>query len=174
VRARVSVGDDEVRAYYKQNERLIAGDRQSHLRQVLVALAGGATADDVERKRRVAQKVTELARGGTSFVELAKQYSDDDGTKGTGGDLGWVGKGVLVEVLDDALASMEPGDVRGPLRTERGWVVLQLVERKAGDLKPFEEIKDQLRKQLYDEQVEKAQQAWLKELRKKAHVDVRY
>ena len=68
---------------------------------------------------------------------------------------------------------MEPSDVRGPIRTDRGWVVLQLVERKSGDLKPYEEIKEQLRKQLYDQQVEKAQQSWLRELRKKAHVDIR-
>ena len=76
-------------------------------------------------------------------------------------------------MLDDAMAAMEPGDVRGPIRTERGFVVFQLVERKAGDLRPFDEIKDQLRKQLYDQQVEKAQQSWLRELRKKAHVDIR-
>jgi peptidyl-prolyl cis-trans isomerase SurA len=171
VRSRVSVGDDEVRAYYKQNERLTAGDRQSHLKQILVVVG---TADDAERKKMVAQKVLELARGGTSFAELAKQYSDDEATKASGGDLGWVGKGLLVDALDEAMASMEPGDVRGPIRTERGWVVLQLVDRKAGDLKPFEEIKEQLRKQLYDQQVEKAQQSWLKELRKKAHVDIRY
>ena len=68
----------------------------------------------------------------------------------------------------------EPGDVRGPIRTERGFVVLQLVERKSGDLRPYDEIKDQLRKQLYEQQVEKGQQSWLRELRKKAHVDIRY
>jgi parvulin-like peptidyl-prolyl isomerase len=71
------------------------------------------------------------------------------------------------------MAQMEAGDLRGPIRTDRGWVVLQLVERKSGDLKPYEEIKEQLRKQLYDQQVEKAQQSWIKELRKKAHVEVR-
>lgn len=171
VRSRVSVSDDEVRAYYKQNERLMAGDRQSRLRQILIAVGGG---DDVDAKKKVALKVLELARGGTSFVELARQYSDDEATKSSGGDLGWTGKGVLVDAIDDAAASMEPGDVRGPIRTERGWVILQLVERKAGDMKPFDEVKEQLRKQLYDQQVEKAQQSWLKELRKKAHVDIRY
>ncbi len=170
VRSRVSVSDEEVKTYYKQNEKLVAGDRQSHLRQILVA----AEAAELEAKKRVAQKVAELARGGTSFVELAKQYSDDDGTKASGGDLGWIGKGVLVDELDDAVTAMEPGDVRGPIKTARGWVVLQLVERKAGDLKPFDEIKEQLRKQLYDQQVEKAQQSWLRELRKKSHIDVRY
>jgi len=99
--------------------------------------------------------------------------TDDEGTKASGGDLGWVGKGVLVDALDEAMAAMEPNDIRGPIRTERGWVVLQLVERKSGDLRPYEEIKEQLRKQLYDQQVEKAQQSWLRELRKKSHVDVR-
>jgi peptidyl-prolyl cis-trans isomerase SurA len=174
VRARVQVSDDEVKTYYKQNEKLVEGDRQSHLRQILVALPDRSSDPDVATKKRVAEKVTELARGGTSFAELAKQYSDDDGTKASGGDLGWVGKGVLVDALDDAMQAMEPGDVRGPIRTDKGWVVLQLVERKAGDVKPYDEIKEQLRKQLYDQQVEKAQQAWIRELRKKAHVDIRY
>jgi peptidyl-prolyl cis-trans isomerase SurA len=174
VRSRVTVSDDEVKTYYHQNEKLVAGDRQSHLRQILVAVPDKASDADVAAKKRVAAKVVELAHGGTSFTELAKQYSDDDGTKASGGDLGWVGKGVLVDALDDAMQAMEPNDVRGPIRTDRGWVVLQLVERKSGDIKPYEEIKEQLRKQLYDQQVEKAQQSWLRELRKKAHVDIRY
>ncbi|MGZ3404912.1 MAG: peptidylprolyl isomerase [Polyangia bacterium] len=173
VRSRVTVSDDEVKTYYKQNEKLVAGDRQSHLRQILVAVPGGASDADAAAKRRVAVKVVELSRGGTSFTELAKQYSDDEGTKASGGDLGWVGKGVLVDALDEAMVAMEPNDIRGPIRTERGWVVLQLVERKSGDLRPYEEIKEQLRKQLYDQQVEKAQQSWLRELRKKSHVDIR-
>jgi peptidyl-prolyl cis-trans isomerase SurA len=173
VRSRVTVSDDEVKTYYKQNEKLVAGDRQSHLRQILVAVPDHASDADIATKKRVAAKVVELSRGGTSFTELAKQYSDDDGTKSSGGDLGWVGKGVLVDALDEAMAQMEPNDVRGPIRTDRGWVVLQMVERKSGDVKPYEEIKEQLRKQLYDEQVEKAQQSWIRELRKKAHVDVR-
>jgi peptidyl-prolyl cis-trans isomerase SurA len=173
VRSRVTVTEDEVRAAYKQNERSISGDRQAHLRQILVATHGDNSADELEKRRKVALKVVELARSGTSFAELAKQYSDDDSTKASGGDLGFVAKGALVDEIEDAVAAMEPGDVRGPLRVATGWMVLQLVERKAGDLRPYEEVKEQLHKQLYDQQVEKATQAWIKELRKKAHIDIR-
>jgi peptidyl-prolyl cis-trans isomerase SurA len=173
VRSRVSVTEDEVRAAYKQSERTLSGERQAHLRQVLILAREGASPDELERRRKVALKVAELARGGTSFVELAKQYSDDDSTKGSGGDLGFLPKGTLVDELEDAVAAMEPGDVRGPLRVSRGWVILQLVERKAGDLRPYEEVKEQLHKQLYDQQVEKASLSFIKELRKRAHVDVR-
>jgi parvulin-like peptidyl-prolyl isomerase len=161
-------------AAYKQSERSLSQERQSHLRQILIALPEKATSEEIDRRKAVAAKVVELARGGSSFVELAKQYSDDESTKASGGDLGFLAKGTLADALEDAVAAMEPGDVRGPLRTERGWLVLQLVERKAGDMKSFDEVRDQLKKQLYDEQVEKAQQSWLKELRKRAHIDVRY
>jgi parvulin-like peptidyl-prolyl isomerase len=174
VRSRVTISDDEVMAAYKQSERSLSQERQAHLRQILIALPEKATSEESDRRKAVAAKVVELARGGTSFVELAKQYSDDESTKASGGDLGFLAKGTLADALEDAVAAMEPGDVRGPIRTERGWLVLQLVERKAGDMKSFDEVKDQLKKQLYDEQVEKAQQSWLKELRKRAHIDVRY
>lgn len=175
VRSRVSVGDEEVRTYYKQNEKALSGeDRQVRLRQILIGMNDKMGDDEIEKKKRVAVKVVELAREGHSFAELAKQYTDDEGTKDVGGDLGFLSKGTLVDELDEAVQAMEPGDVRGPIRTARGWVILQLVERKAADIRPFAEVKEALRKQLYDQQVEKAQQSWLKELRKKAHVEVRY
>ncbi len=173
VRSRVTVGDDEVKTYYQQNARQLGGEKTAHLRQILVAVPSDANPDEVERKRRVADKVVELARAGTSFQELAKKYSDDETTKDEGGDSGWVGHGVLVEALEDVIGGMDAGDVRGPIRTARGWMVLQLVERKAGDIRPLDEVREQLRKTLYDQQVEKATNSWLRELRKKAHVDIR-
>jgi peptidyl-prolyl cis-trans isomerase SurA len=173
VRSRVSVSDEEVKTFYHQNERQMGGDKTAHLRQILIAVGPDASAEEVDRKKRVAEGIISQARKGTSFVELAKKFSDDDLTKAEGGDLGWIGKGVLQDALDEAVAGMDPGDVRGPIRTGRGFHVVQLVERKAGDMKPFDEVKDQIRRQLYDQQVEKASQSWLKELRKKAHVDTR-
>lgn len=175
VRSRVTVSDEEVRAYYQQSGRQISGGATTaHLRQILLEAPENAPAQLVEEKRKVAAKVLELARGGRSFTELAKAYSDDAATKADGGDLGWVGPGMLVDPLDQVVAGMDPGDLRGPIRAGRGFYVLELVERKQADLRPFEEVKEQLRRQLYDQQLEKATQSWIKELRKKAHIDVRF
>jgi peptidyl-prolyl cis-trans isomerase SurA len=174
VRARVNVSDEEVRAWYNQNVRALSGEQQAHLRWALVAVAPGAAPADVERKKRVAQEIVELTRGKKKpFTEVARQLSDDELTKKDGGDLGWIGHGVLEDALENAVAAMDAGDVRGPIRTQRGWVVLQLVERKAGAVRPFDEVKEEIRKQLYGEQVDKARAAWLRELRKKAHVEIR-
>jgi peptidyl-prolyl cis-trans isomerase SurA len=173
VRSRVQVSEDEVKTYYQQNARQLGGDKQAHIRQILIGTPADANPDEVARKKRVADKVVELARAGTKFEELAKKYSDDDTTKAEGGDAGWISKGVLVDALEEVISGMDPGDVRGPVRVGPGWMVLQLVERKTGDIRPYDEVKDQLRKTIYDTQVEKATQSWLRELRKKAHIDVR-
>lgn len=173
VRSRVQVSDDEVKTYYLQNAKQLNGQGSAHLRQILIGVAADASADEVERRRKTAEKMVSLTREGKSFVELAKQYSDDELTKSEGGDLGEIGPGVLQDALDEVVRNMEPGDVRGPIRTARGWHVIQLVERSSSNVLPFEQVKEQLRKQLYDQQVEKTSTSWIKELRKKAHVDVR-
>ena len=109
---------------------------------------------------------------GADFAELAKSYSESD-TRTEGGDLGFVQAGNLVDTLASVVTGMDPGDIRGPVRTETGWEVLQLVEWKAGNLRPYAEVKEQLRRQLYDAQVAKATESWVKELRRKAHIDVK-
>ena len=172
VRGRVLVSDDEIRTAYNQSDRQNAGERLAHLREIVILVPKTATAAEVGKKQALAAKVVAAANTGKDFVELAKAYSESD-TRADGGDLGFVQAGNLVEALGEVVTQMDPGDVRGPVRTQVGWSVLQLVEWKAGNLRPFDEVKDQLRKQLYDQQVEKATNAWVKELRRKAHVDVR-
>ena len=173
VRSRINISDDEVKAYYNQNVAKMSGDTEAKVRMILLAVAHDAPAADVERKRKTAEKVVGLARAGKSFVELAKAFSDDDLTKGDGGDLGWVGKGILVDELEQAMQGMLPGDVRGPVRTARGWHVLQVTERKAGDVRPLDEAKDQIRQLLSEQQMEKGLQSFLRELRKRSHLDIR-
>jgi peptidyl-prolyl cis-trans isomerase SurA len=174
VRSRVQISDDEVRTFYNQNARQMGAGTNAHLRQILLTVPADAPAALVEQKRKLAVSLVEQARTGkVTFEELAKKHSEDEATKGDGGDLGWIEAGGLVEALETEITNMDKGDVRGPIRTARGWHVLQLVERKASQIRPFDEAKDAIRKQLYDQQIEKATQSWIKELRKKAHVDVR-
>jgi parvulin-like peptidyl-prolyl isomerase len=137
-------------------------------------VATGADEKAVEQRRRLATRVLEEARGGRDFAELAKTYSDDESTKNDAGDLGWVTAGEgLPENLSDVIFAMELKEVRGPVRTERGFEVVQVVERKEGDVKPFAEVRESIRNQLYAQQMEKQTQSWLADLRRKAHVDVR-
>jgi peptidyl-prolyl cis-trans isomerase SurA len=172
VRSRVQVSDDEVRAAYQKSDRQYAGDRMAHLREIILKLPKDATAEELDRKHALAVRIVSDARSGKPFNELAKAYSEAD-SRDEGGDLGFVQTGGLVDVLADVVRQMDPGDIRGPIRTSAGYTMLELVEWKAGNLRPFEEVKEQLRRQLYDQEVEKATASWVKELRAKAHLEIR-
>ncbi len=172
VRSRVQVSEEEIRTAYQQSDRQNAGERLAHLREIVLKVEKDASTEEVDRKRRLAAKLVIDARSGKAFDELAKAYSESD-SKADGGDLGFVQTGNLVDALAEVVAQMDPGDIRGPLRTSAGFSVLELVEWKSGNLLPYDQVKEQLRRQLYDQQVEKATASWVKELRKKAHVDIR-
>jgi parvulin-like peptidyl-prolyl isomerase len=170
VRSRISIGDDEVRAYYAQTVRQATGDQlQVHLLQILIPVAKNASPQVVEEKRRLAGKLVEQLRGGGDFATLAKQYNDDK----SGGDIGWVARGDLPEEMRDTVASMDAGDLRGPVKSDRGFHIIQLLEKKDAEVRSFDEVKESLRRQLYDQQVEKGVLSWTKELRRKGHIDIR-
>ncbi len=173
VRSRVSAGDDEVRSYYAQSVRQASGDQmQVHLRQIFIAIPPGAATTAVEEKRRLANKIVAELRSGADFETMAKKYGDDAASK-AGGDLGTLQRGDLPTELRDPVASMDAGDLRGPIASDRGLHILQLVEKKNSEVRPFEEVKEELRRQIYDQNMEKAVANWTKELRRKAHIDLR-
>lgn len=178
VRSRISIGDDEVRAYYATVKRAATGDQlQVQLSQILIGIPQKATEAQIEERRRVALRVVEQLRAGADFAALAKSSGDDPLSK-SGGDLGWIARGDLPEALRDVVLTMDPTpedkkEVRGPIRSDRGFHILWLRDRKDADVRPYEEVKENLRRQLYDQQVEKGVQSWVKELRRKSHIDVR-
>ncbi|PZP57356.1 MAG: hypothetical protein DI596_09345 [Azospira oryzae] len=75
------------------------------------------------------------------FAELARKYSDDPGSAGKGGDLGLFQRGTMVKSFDDAVFSMKPGEIRGPVESEFGYHVIKLNEIKESTVRPLAEVK---------------------------------
>lgn len=177
VRSRINITDEDVRAFYEQSARQAGGsNRQAHIRHIQLTLSPSASEREIDAKRKQAMKIVEEARGGAEFTALAKKYSEDALTRDEGGDLGWLKEGEgLGPAMDEVVFSMDkPGEVRGPVKTDRGFELVQLIERKDGDVRPLSDVKEQIRNQLYQQQMEKQTQSWIAELRKKAHLEVRY
>jgi parvulin-like peptidyl-prolyl isomerase len=139
-----------------------------------VAIPDGADAGTVREKQAHAQKLLERAQAGEDFAKLAKQFSDDAATRAEGGDLGTFGKDMLPKAIEELVFNMKVGEVRGPVRADRGFHVIKLVERKQKGAKPLAEVQDDIRIQLRQKEMEKQTKTYLAELRKKALVDIRY
>jgi peptidyl-prolyl cis-trans isomerase SurA len=90
-----------------------------------------------------------------------------------GGDLGWLKRGTVQAEIEKVAMSLQPGQVSDLVRTRTGWQILQVQERRGGGVRPFEEVKEEIRDRLANEQVESYRLQYVAELKKDAVIDVR-
>jgi peptidyl-prolyl cis-trans isomerase SurA len=173
VRSRIMVGDEEVKAFYQKNLRALGVGSKVHARHIFVSLPRNATTRQVEERRRYAESLLARLRKGEDFAAMARKLSEDPATRDDGGDLGWFERGSLPGSIEEVVFAMKKGEIRGPLMAERGFHLIQLLDHKESGARSLDEVKDELREQLYMQKMEKATQAWLSEVRKRSHIDIK-
>ena len=173
VGSRVTISDEDVKTYYDRHMKSGANVqvRASH---IFVAIPENADAAVVTEKQAQAKRLLDRALAGEDFAKLARESSDDPATRAEGGDLGYFGKDMLPKAIEEMVFAMKPGEVRGPVRADRGFHVIKLVDRKSKDSKPLDDVKDDVRMQLRQKEMERQTKSYLAELRKKTLVDIRY
>lgn len=170
VRPRVTITDEDVRARYDEMTRRSAAVSRVHLKHVLIGLPPKSTENQVARAKALAAEVIQKSKDGVAFGELAKQYSNDAATKMGGGDLGWIERGSLPTEWEVIVFAMDKGEVRGPISGPSGLHVFYIEDLEKSEIKPFEELKEQVRNELYRKEMDKQTGLWLEELRKKAFI----
>ncbi len=168
VRNKVKVSDEDVKAEYARYAKTESDDMEVHVRHLLVQLPAGANPAQVEEGRKKAVALAVEARApGADFAKLAKAKSEG-ASKGDGGDLGFFRRGVMVPEFERVAFNMKVGGVSDPVRTNLGWHVLKVEERRALPAKTFEEMKEPLREQLFRNQLEKFSEQHVQELKSQA------
>ena len=149
--AQASVTEETVRQYYEENKARYTQPGRRHARHILIE-AGG----DEKAAEEKARRAYERAAAGEDFAALARELSDDTGSKESGGDLGDAERTDFVGPFGDAVWSMKPGEVRGPVKTEFGWHVIKLEGVTPETIQGFEEVRAELETEYRHSQVEKA------------------
>lgn len=130
--------------YEKERTRFVEQEQRlaSHILVKVEEGANAATQKAAEQK--AAQLAAQARAAGADFAALARASSDDAGSRASGGDLGWVSKGMMVGPFENALFAMKPGEVSAPVKSDFGWHVIQLRELKAGAQESFEQAREAL------------------------------
>jgi peptidyl-prolyl cis-trans isomerase C len=149
------VTEDAVRKAYDEQAAKIAPEERVRARHILVA--SEAEAKDV---------IDRLTKG-EKFEELARQVSLD-GSKDFGGDLGYFTAVEMVPEFSQATFALKVGEVSAPVKTEYGWHVIRLEDRKSGGPQPYEQVKNAIKLVLLREAVQNK----LVELRQTATIEV--
>src|SRR5256885_746843 len=137
--------DAEVEKYYAEHGQEFEMPKKARAAHILVRVSetGGSEAED-KAKAKIAD-VIRRAKAGEDFAKLAREVSEDPGTKDKGGDLGLVGKGEMVPAFEQAVFELKKGDVSPePVRTPFGYHAIKGSEVQDGGKKPLTEIRAQV------------------------------
>ena len=141
---------------------------QTLSRHILLKNRSGLSDQDAER--RLAGYRAQVVAKTADFGELAKKYSED-GSAANGGNLGWMGPGELVPEFEQAMNRLQIGEVSPPVKTEFGWHLIQVLERRQAEL-TTEKQREFAKAAIRQKKFEQAYQDWLRQLRDSATVKI--
>jgi len=144
LRAKVNPTPAEIERAYNNNIDQYTTPEQVRASHILLKTEGK---DDAAVKAK-AEEILKQARAGADFAELAKKYSEDEASAKQGGDLDYFGKGRMVPEFDQAVFSMEPGTISDPVKTQYGYHIIKLVDKKPSTTRTLAEVRQQIADQL--------------------------
>src|SRR5262245_4279291 len=144
MRAKVVIPEADIEREYKNNEEQYSTPEQVRASHILLKTEGK---DDAAVKAK-AEELLKQARGGADFAELAKKNSEDEASAKNGGDLDYFGRGRMVPEFDQAVFAMKPGDISELVKTQYGYHIIKLVDKKNATTRTLAEVRQQLTDQL--------------------------
>jgi peptidyl-prolyl cis-trans isomerase SurA len=168
VKSRIAVPEEEAREYYdKHKDKIYLLPAKARLADIFIPRG-----EDNKGTMKKAQDIFQKLQLGESFKKMASLYSQGPNAQ-EGGDMGWAGKGELMAPLDAFLFSTEnkPGDMK-LIEAESGMHIVKILEKQEKNYVPFDQVKKDITKKLYQERASKRYQNWLDTLVKKAYVKI--
>jgi len=138
------ISDADVQAYYNAHQDQYQVKEQVKVRHIMIAVPAGADAKTDAAAKAKAEDILKQIKAGGNFADLASKNSDDPGSKTQGGELGWLDRGKTVPEFDKEAFTLAPGQTSDLVKTQFGYHILQVEEKKTAHLRPISEVKAEI------------------------------
>jgi peptidyl-prolyl cis-trans isomerase SurA len=183
----ITVSQQEIQQFYDQHKADMERPEQVRMSEILIStqtqpavktekgqdvLPQAPSPEVVAAAKAKADKVYDLLKKGGNFADLAKQYSDGP-TAAAGGDLEYFKRGTLSKDLEERVFAMNPNGYTEPVRTNQGWVILEITEHQTAGIPSMKEVEGRIQEQIYMTKMQPALRDYLTKLREEAYIDIK-
>ncbi len=144
VAAGVSLTEEEIKNYYEENINKFSKPEEVRARYIMIKVDAEMDETAKQDARKKAEEILNQVRNGSDFAALAKEHSDDQASRSRGGYLGWFGRGSMLPEFEAAAFALQPGETSEIVETSRGYYLIKVEERKEGEVKPLEEVRQMI------------------------------
>ncbi len=166
---KISISDEQVRAYYDDNPNRFRQPEQVRASHILIQVPADADEAKKSEALKKIQGIQKRIADGENFADLAMKYSEGP-SKAKGGDLGFFSREQMVQPFSEAAFALQPGQVSDVVTTRFGYHLIRVTERKPEQDIPFKDVSEAISARLRQEEEQKQIQAYLQDLRKDADI----
>jgi peptidyl-prolyl cis-trans isomerase SurA len=183
----ITVTNQEIQQYYDQHKTDMQRPEQVRLSEILISTQTTPTVKNdkgetqlpqtpgpevVAQAQAKADQVYAMLKKGEKFDDLAKKYSNGP-TAAIGGDLEYFKPGTLSKDLESQVFALKAGSFTEPIRTNQGFVILEVTEHQTGGIPQLKDVESQIQEQLYMVKMQPALRDYLTKLREEAFIDIK-
>jgi peptidyl-prolyl cis-trans isomerase C len=177
MKSQVPVTDEQAKKFYADNPAKFEEPEKVRVAHILIATRTSPngpelTDDQKAAKRKQADDLLKRVKAGEDFGKLARQYSDDPGSKENGGEYPAFPRGTMVGPFEAAAFSMKAGEVSGVVTTDYGFHIIKTLEKIPARTVPYSEVSDKIKDYLVQQQAAKLAPVYFAKIKKEAGVEI--
>ena len=187
VGGKITVTQQDIQQFYDEHRTQMERPEQVRLSEILIstqvappvktskgenALPDPPSPEVVAKAQAKADAIYQKLQNGGNFGDLAKQNSDGP-TASNGGDLEYFKRGTLSKDLEDKAFALQAGQYTEPVRTNQGFIILEVTEHQSAGIPPLKDVQEQIHQQIYMQKMQPALRDYLTKLREDAYIDIK-
>jgi peptidyl-prolyl cis-trans isomerase C len=167
--AKEAITDDAMHKVYDEAVKQMGQEQEVHARHILIRAAAGDENASKAAEDKIKVIIARLKKG-EDFETVAKEVTEDPSGKANGGDLGYFSKEQMVPEFSNVAFKLEKGQISEPVKTQFGWHVLKVEDKRVKPTPKFEDVKPQIEQYV----ARKAQAELVQKLRAEAKIEKMY
>jgi peptidyl-prolyl cis-trans isomerase SurA len=169
--SKIIITENQVRDYYEKNKTKFERTEGVQLAHIFLPVSENAPPEEWEREKKKIGEIQDRLLKGENFSDLARKFSKDSSAS-QGGNLGLFGWEEIDPPLRKVISALKPGEFSTVLKSEKGWQIVKLIDFKGAKVIGYQEAKDRIQEQLFQEEVDKRFSQWLQKIKDRSYIQV--